>query len=143
MTSIFRPGLDIEQLRRFGQTNMADHLGIEFVEIGDDYLSARMPVDYRTVQPLGILHGGASATLAETLGSIASSLVLDPSSNQTPVGLEINANHIKSIRSGWVCGKATPLHLGRRTHVWEIRITDEDDGLVCISRLTVMIIDRK
>ena len=113
------------------------------MEKGDDYLIARMPVDARTVQPYGILHGGASVTLAETLGSIASFLTLDPSSNQTPVGIEVNANHIKSVKSGWVYGKVTPVHLGRKTHVWDIRITDENKSLVCVSRLTVMIIDKK
>lgn len=142
MSSIFKLDFNIEQLHDYHQNSIVALLGIEYVEKGDDYLIARMPVDARTVQPYGILHGGASVTLAETLGSIASFLTLDPSSNQTPVGIEVNANHIKSVKSGWVYGKVTPVHLGRKTHVWDIRITDENKSLVCVSRLTVMIIDK-
>jgi 1,4-dihydroxy-2-naphthoyl-CoA hydrolase len=143
MSSIFKLDFNIEQLQNYHQDSIVALIGIEYVEKGDDYLIARMPVDARTVQPYGILHGGASVTLAETLGSIASFLTLDPSSNQTPVGIEVNANHIKSVKSGWVYGKVTPVHLGRKTHVWDIRITDENKSLVCVSRLTVMIIDKK
>ncbi|MBK6796200.1 MAG: hotdog fold thioesterase [Acidobacteria bacterium] len=143
MSSIFKLDFNIEQLHDYHRDSIVALLGIEYVEKGDDYLIARMPVDARTVQPYGILHGGASVTLAETLGSIASFLTLDPSSNQTPVGIEVNANHIKSVKSGWVYGKVTPVHLGRKTHVWDIRITDENKSLVCVSRLTVMIIDKK
>ncbi|MBK7597513.1 MAG: hotdog fold thioesterase [Acidobacteria bacterium] len=143
MSSIFKLDFNIEQLRDYHQHSIVALLGIEYVEKGDDYLIARMPVDARTVQPYGILHGGASVTLAETLGSIASFLTLDASSNQTPVGIEVNANHIKSVKSGWVYGKVTPVHLGKKTHVWDIRITDENNALVCVSRLTVMIIDKK
>jgi 1,4-dihydroxy-2-naphthoyl-CoA hydrolase len=143
MSSIFKLDFNIEQLQDYHQDSIVALIGIEYVEKGDDYLIARMPVDARTVQPYGILHGGASVTLAETLGSIASFLTLDPSSNQTPVGIEVNANHIKSVKSGWVYGKVTPVHLGRKTHVWDIRITDENKSLVCVSRLTVMIIDKK
>lgn len=143
MASIFRVDFDIDQLGDYHRHSIVNHIGIEYVEKGDDYLVARMPVDERTIQPYGILHGGASVTLAETLGSIASFLTLDPDSHQTPVGVEVNANHIRSIRSGWVYGKVTPIHLGRKTHVWDIRITDEDGSLVCVSRLTVMIIDKK
>ncbi|MBK9708698.1 MAG: hotdog fold thioesterase [Acidobacteria bacterium] len=143
MSSIFKLDFNIEQLHDYHRDSIVALIGIEYVEKGDDYLIARMPVDARTVQPYGILHGGASVTLAETLGSIASFLTLDPSSNQTPVGIEVNANHIKSVKSGWVYGKVTPVHLGRKTHVWDIRITDENNALVCVSRLTVMIIDKK
>ena len=143
MSSIFKLDFNIEQLHDYHRDSIVALIGIEYVEKGDDYLIARMPVDARTVQPYGILHGGASVTLAETLGSIASFLTLDPSSNQTPVGIEVNANHIKSVKSGWVYGKVTPVHLGRKTHVWDIRITDENKSLVCVSRLTVMIIDKK
>ncbi len=143
MSSIFKLDFNIEQLHDYHRDSIVPLIGIEYVEKGDDYLIARMPVDARTVQPYGILHGGASVTLAETLGSIASFLTLDPSSNQTPVGIEVNANHIKSVKSGWVYGKVTPVHLGRKTHVWDIRITDENKSLVCVSRLTVMIIDKK
>ncbi|MBK8314627.1 MAG: hotdog fold thioesterase [Acidobacteria bacterium] len=143
MSSIFKLDFNIEQLHDYHRDSIVALIGIEYVEKGDDYLIARMPVDSRTVQPYGILHGGASVTLAETLGSIASFLTLDPSSNQTPVGIEVNANHIKSVKSGWVYGKVTPVHLGKKTHVWDIRITDENNALVCVSRLTVMIIDKK
>jgi 1,4-dihydroxy-2-naphthoyl-CoA hydrolase len=123
------------------QGTMVDHLGIEFIDIGDDFLKARMPVDRRTRQPLGLLHGGASVTLAETLGSTGAYLCLDPA-KQYCVGLDINANHVRGVSDGWVYGTARPLHLGRTTHVWEIRITSEDDKLVCISRITMAIMDR-
>jgi 1,4-dihydroxy-2-naphthoyl-CoA hydrolase len=114
-------------------------LGIELTERGDDYLSATMPVDERTRQPMGILHGGASAVLAETLGSSAASMCLDLSKEYC-VGLDINANHIRAVRSGTVTGVAKPLHIGRSTHVWEINIVDEKQRLVCISRLTMAIL---
>ncbi|RME61831.1 MAG: hotdog fold thioesterase [Caldilineae bacterium] len=117
------------------------HLGIEFVEVGADSITARMPVDHRTVQPFGLLHGGASVSLAETLGSMASFALVDPA-QYTVVGLEINANHVRSVREGWVTGVVTPIHVGRRTHIWQIRITDEQGRLVCISRLTVAVIKR-
>jgi 1,4-dihydroxy-2-naphthoyl-CoA hydrolase len=121
---------------------MVENLGIEFLETGDDYLKARMPVDHRTRQPMGLLHGGASVALAETLGSIGAYLCVDPL-KYVCVGLEINANHIRGVRSGWVYGLARPLHIGRTTHVWEIKITDEEDKLVCISRITIAILDRQ
>ena len=120
---------------------LVEHIGIEYTEIGDDYIKARMPVDSRTVQPARILHGGASAALAETVGSVAATLCIDMT-QQYAVGLDINANHLKSVRSGFVYGTARPVHLGRRTHVWEIKITDEAQKLVCISRLTLMIVDK-
>ena len=118
---------------------MIEHLGIEVVEIGDDFLQARMPVDHRTVQPQGRLHGGSSCVLAETVGSIAANLVID-SSEFLAVGLEINANHIRPVKNGYVYGTARPDALGRTTQVWTIRITDEEDRLVCISRLTMAVI---
>lgn len=118
---------------------MIEHLGIEIVEVGDDFLKARMPVDHRTVQPQGRLHGGASCVLAETVGSVAANLVID-SSEFLAVGLEINANHIRPVKEGYVYGTATPDALGRTTQVWTIRITDEQDRLVCISRLTLAVI---
>jgi len=118
---------------------MPEHLGIEITETGDDYLKARMPVDHRTRQPYGLLHGGASVALAETLGSIGAAFVIDRSQFYC-VGLEINANHVRGAREGFVTGIARPLHLGRTTHVWEIRITDEQEKLVCISRITVAIL---
>jgi len=116
-------------------------LGITFTEIGDDYLSGTMPVDGRTRQPLGYLHGGASLALAETLGSYASALCLDLDS-KTLFGQEINANHVRPVTEGRVTGTARPYHLGRTSHVWEIRINNEQGQLVCISRLTVSIQDK-
>ncbi len=119
---------------------MIEHLGIELTEIGNQYLCGKMPVDYRTIQPLGWVHGGAFITLAETLGSVASSLELDLD-KQYCVGIEINANHLKSVKSGYVHGKATPIHIGRKTQVWEVRITNDKDELVCISRMTLAVLE--
>jgi 1,4-dihydroxy-2-naphthoyl-CoA hydrolase len=124
-----------------GERTLAKLIGIEFTEIGDDFLRARMPVDDRTRQPYGILHGGASVALAETLGSTAAALAIDRS-KYSCVGQEINANHIRAVTSGYVIGTARPLHIGRRTHVWEIRIVDDQDRLVCVSRITMYIMDR-
>lgn len=121
--------------------SLASHLGMEFTEIGPDFLRARMPVDDRTRQIFGVLHGGASVALAETLGSVGAGLVIDPSTSMC-VGQEINANHIRAVKDGSVIGTASPIHLGKRSHVWEIRIVDERDKLVCISRLTVAVLDR-
>tara|TARA_R100001244_G_scaffold21547_2_gene22853 strand:+ start:497 stop:868 length:372 start_codon:yes stop_codon:yes gene_type:complete len=118
---------------------MVDHLGITVVGVTDNSLTARMPVDHRTLQPHGRLHGGASVALAETVGSIAANLTLD-SKEQIGVGLEINANHVRPVKEGFVFGTATPEALGRTTQIWSIRITDETDRLVCISRFTVAII---
>jgi 1,4-dihydroxy-2-naphthoyl-CoA hydrolase len=135
---IWKKELTVEKLQEFSGYTMVQHIGIEFTAVGDDYIEARMPVDGRTLQPFGLLHGGASATLAETLGSIGAYFCIEE--NKTCVGLEINANHIRSVRSGWVTGRALPLHLGRTTHVWEIRISDDQGDLTCISRLTLMIL---
>jgi 1,4-dihydroxy-2-naphthoyl-CoA hydrolase len=129
-----------ELLNEARTTTLAGHLGIEFLEIGDDYVKARMPVDVRTINALGILHGGASAAFAETLGGTAANLCVDRR-RKLCVGLEINANHVRSVKSGFVYGTAKPIHLGRFTQVWEIQICDEDRNLVCISRHTVAIID--
>ena len=142
MPSIFKREHNLEFLRGYGADSLSGHLGIEYVEAGEDYLLARMPVDERTRQPYGILHGGASVALAETLGSVASFLTLAPEDTRVPVGFEINANHLRPARSGWVYGRATPIHLGRRTHVWDIRISDEAGNPVCVSRLSVMLIER-
>jgi 1,4-dihydroxy-2-naphthoyl-CoA hydrolase len=119
---------------------LVEQLGIEFIAAGDDYTSAKMPVDARTRQPAGMLHGGASVVLAETLASWASSLTVDPSANHC-VGLEINANHVRAVASGWVIGTARPLHLGRSTQIWEVRIVDEQDRLVCVSRVTMAVLN--
>jgi len=118
---------------------MPEYLGMKWVEIADDFLKISMPVDEHTRQPYGVLHGGASCALAETLGSVASALVIDTKKFYC-VGLEINANHIKSISEGIVIGKCTPLHLGKSTHVWDIKIHDENKNLICVSRFTVAII---
>ena len=126
----------------FKQPSLASQLGIEFIELGDDYLRGRMPVDDRTRQPFGILHGGASVALAETLGSVAAGLVVDPEKYRV-VGQEINANHVRAITNGYVIGTARPVHLGRRSHIWEIRIVDEQDRLVCISRITMYVLEKK
>lgn len=135
-----KPNVDIEQLNAISTNTLAGHLGIEVTEAGEGYLIARMPVDHRTHQPFGILHGGASVVLAETLGSLASFLILEDPSHQRAVGLEINANHIRPVSTGWVYGRVTPIHTGRTTHVWDIRITDERSKLVCVSRLTIAVI---
>ncbi len=121
---------------------MVSHLGIEFTKIGEDFIEAKMPVDSRTHQPMGLLHGGASVALAETLGSVGASCCIDMSTSYC-VGLEINANHIKSMRSGFAIGVAKPIHIGKKTHVWEIRITNEQLELVCVSRITMAILDKK
>lgn len=134
-----------QTLAGFDQWNrhtMGEHLGMQYSEIGDDYLKATMPVDHRTHQPYGLLHGGASAALAETLGSVASALVIDPE-KFICVGIEINANHVRGVKSGFVTGTCTPIHIGATTHVWDIRIHDERNKLVCISRLTVAILKKK
>ena len=122
--------------------HMGDHLGIEFKDMGKDFLTATMPVDHRTKQPMGLLHGGASCVLSESLGSVASYLVIDPDKYDA-VGLEINANHIKSVTSGKVTGICKPLHIGKRTHVWQTDIYNDNNDMVCTSRLTVAIIDKK
>ncbi len=139
---MFPKDLSIDALNDLGKGNLSSHLGIEFIEIGKDYLVAKMPVDHRTIQPFGLLHGGASVALAETLGSVAATLTLD-NSKQAAVGLDINANHIRSARDGFVYGKTTPIHVGKRTHVWEIRIENEEKQLISICRITMAIIDKK
>ena len=134
--------IGLDTLEEKGKGTMNDFLGIEFTEIGKDYLRAKMPVNEKTRQAYGILHGGASVALAETLGSIASSLVLNPATHYC-VGMEINANHIRSVGEGFVHGVASPLHLGRQSHVWDIKIADDQGKLVCVSRLTVAILAKK
>jgi 1,4-dihydroxy-2-naphthoyl-CoA hydrolase len=138
----FNTHIALEQLQQLGKNTLGEHLGIVFTGIGNDYLQASMPVDHRTRQPYGILHGGASVALAETLGSIASAMVIDPAVSIC-VGLEINANHVRSVQSGMVIATCRPLHLGGQTHVWDIRIENEQQQLVCISRLTVAILHKR
>lgn len=118
---------------------MVEYIGITITELGEDFIRGTMPVDHRTQQPMGLLHGGASAALAETLGSLAANLVVD-NQKQYCVGLDINANHIRSARSGIVTGTARPFHLGRTTQVWSIEIVDEQNKLVCVSRLTMAVL---
>ncbi len=138
---MFNKSITLEFLGTLNPQTINTQLGIEFTEIGEDFITARMPVDHRTHQPFGILHGGASVVLAESLGSVASLLCLADPIKQRAVGVEINANHIRSVKEGWVYGRATPLHIGRTTHVWDIRITNEEDKLVCVSRLTIAVIN--
>lgn len=114
------------------------HLGIEFLEVGDDFIRARVPVDARTRQPMGILHGGVSVLLAETLGSCGAAFASPP--GHRAVGLDINANHLRSVSAGWVEGTARPVHIGRTTHVWQIELRDEQGRLTCISRITMAIL---
>jgi len=141
-TNIFDKNIHVSHLQKMSENTMVEHLGIEFLAVGGNTISAKMPVDHRTIQPMGLLHGGASLVLAETLGSVASSILIDLNTHFC-VGLEINANHLKSARNGFVIGTATPIHLGKKTHVWDIRISNEQDELICISRLTVAIIEKK
>jgi len=129
----------LERLTSLGKGCMPGHVGIEFVDCGDDWIRARMPVDVRTHQPFGRLHGGASVVLAETIGSMGGAMVVDPDKFVT-VGVEINANHLRPVRDGWVYATARPEALGRTIHVWSIRIEDEAGKLVCISRLTLAVI---
>lgn len=139
---IFNQNLDIDFLNNLSKDSMAGHLDIQFTKIGEDFIEASMPVDHRTKQPFGLLHGGASVVLAETLGSVAALCCID-TDTQYCVGLEINANHLKSVKDGRVRGIAKPLHIGRKTHVWEIKIYSETNALICISRITIAVLDKK
>jgi 1,4-dihydroxy-2-naphthoyl-CoA hydrolase len=138
----FNKEVTVDDIKDLGKGTMGEYIGIEWVQIGDNFVKAKMPVDHRTQQPYGLLHGGASCALSETIGSIASALVVDHS-KFVCVGLEINANHVRSARQGYVTGVATALHLGGSTHVWDVKIYDEQQKLVCVSRLTVAVIPRK
>lgn len=138
--SIFKTALSLDLLNNSLSQNMTHHLGIVFTEVGPDFLCAKMPVDHRTTQPYGILHGGASVVLAETLGSVAGYFCVDIS-KQRVVGLEINANHIRGVREGFVYGKTKPIHLGAKTQIWSIEIKNEVGQMVCISRITLAILD--
>ena len=142
MSIWFKKDITIPEFEHWSKNTMVEHLQIKITELGDNFIKASMPVDHRTHQPYGLLHGGASATLAETLGSVASALVIDRE-KFICVGIEINANHIRSVRNGLVIGTVTPIHIGSTTHVWDIRIHDENNKLVCVSRLTVAILEKK
>lgn len=137
----FRP-FTLEEVQQRGTGTMVEHINITITELGDDFLKGTMPVDHRTIQPMGILHGGASVALAETLGSLAANLVVDKDKKYC-VGLDINANHIRSARKGFVTGTARPFHIGSSTQVWSIEIVDEEGRLVCISRLTMAVLEKK
>jgi 1,4-dihydroxy-2-naphthoyl-CoA hydrolase len=139
--ALFNSSISLEALNKMSVNTMVTHLGIEFTQIGEDFIEAKMPVDHRTHQPMGLLHGGASVVLAETLGSVAATCCIDMS-RQYCVGLDINANHIKSVREGFVTGVTKPVHIGKRTQVWEIKITNGQHELVCVSRITMAVIDK-
>jgi 1,4-dihydroxy-2-naphthoyl-CoA hydrolase len=140
----FKKDVTLEEIiaQNLNAATMGTHLGMQFVELGNDFLKMSMPVDERTKQPYGLLHGGASCALAETVGSIASALVID-TTKQICVGLEINANHLRGVKEGMVIATATRLHIGSSTHVWDIKIHDEALKLICVSRLTVAILGKK
>jgi 1,4-dihydroxy-2-naphthoyl-CoA hydrolase len=142
MSIWFKKDWNIDKLNQFGINTMNELIGIRFTEVGENYLKAVMPVDNRTRQAYGLLHGGASVTLAETLGSVASIMVVDPEQYYC-VGVEVNANHVRSAKDGIVTGTATPLHLGLSSHVWEIKIIDKNDKLICAGRLTVYVKKKK
>ena len=139
---MWKSDYSIEQVNSMNKNTILETLGIEITEKGSDFLVGKMPVDSRTVQPMRILHGGANVVLAETLGSIASLMIINPE-EEISVGLDVNANHIRSVKSGWVKGTAKPISIGKKIHVWEIKITDDDDRLTCVSRLTVSILPKK
>jgi len=129
---------DLELANNICNNTLASHLGIEITEIGDDYIKAKMPVDHRTKQPMGLLHGGASVALSETIGSIAATLIIEDMSKETIVGVEINANHLKSVFSGFVHSITKPIRIGRTIQVWNTEIYNEKDELICVSKLTTM-----
>ncbi len=139
---IWKHQLTTAQINAAAANTAMEHVGIELTEIGTDYITARMPVDHRTKQPMGLLHGGASVLLAESLGSFASFLCIEDTSRYMAVGVEVNANHLRPVTQGFVFGTARPIRLGRLIHVWNIEIVDEENRLVCTSRLTIAIVER-
>lgn len=139
---IWKQSFTLEGLNQISQNTLAENLGIEFTEIGQDFLVARMPVDNRTVQPMRLLHGGASVAMAETMGSVASVLCLDDTDKLMPVGVEINANHLRPATKGFVYGTVKPVRIGRNMHVWNIEIKNEEDKLTCVSRITIAVVPR-
>ena len=132
----------LEKMSNLNQNTMATAIGLELTDIGNDYVCGKIPIDKRTIQPFGFLHGGASVTLAETLGSLAGQMQVNPE-REIVLGIEINANHIKSVKEGWVYGKASPIKIGKKNQVWEIQITDVGKKLVCISRLTLAVLKKR
>lgn len=139
---IFNTQVTLDILNKMSRNTMAEQIGILFTAIGEDYLEATMPVDKRTHQPFGLLHGGASVALAETMGSVAAHCCID-NNTQFCVGLDINANHIRGVKEGLVKGITKPVHIGKKTQVWEIKILNEKEELVCISRITMAVLDKK
>lgn len=133
----------LEALNNINKNTLGSHLGIEVIEVGEDYIKAKMPVDERTKQPMGLLHGGASVALSETMGSIASVLIIEDITKETIVGIEINANHLKSVKSGYVYSTTRPIRIGRRIQVWNTEIYNETNELICVSKLTTMRVERK
>ena len=136
--SLWKQAISVEALQAFSVNTAVSHLGIEFMEVGDDFIRARVPVDARTVQPYGLLHGGVSVVLAETLGSCGAAFAVPE--GYRAVGLDINANHLKGASSGWVTGTARPVHIGRTTHVWAIELHNDAGELTCVSRITMAIL---
>ncbi|MDB5036693.1 MAG: thioesterase [Bacteriovoracaceae bacterium] len=139
---IWRNKIDLKDVQKLCENTMVSHLGMEILELGDDFIRGRMPVDHRTKQPAGLLHGGASVALAESLASLAGNFIVD-SKNQMCVGVEINANHLKSTTKGYVEGISRPIHIGRTTQVWETKISRDDGELCCISRMTLAVVSKK
>ncbi len=135
-------GITPAGLNDFSKGCMVEHVGINFTEVGTDFIKAEMPVSHKTTQPFGLLHGGASVVLAETLGSVAASMIVTPKGKMA-VGLEISANHVKGKMEGVVTGVAKPVHIGRSTHLWEVKITDEEGKLICLSKITMAILDKE
>jgi 1,4-dihydroxy-2-naphthoyl-CoA hydrolase len=138
---IWRTEKTLDQIQEYGRNTLSDHIGIRMTELGPDYLRATMPVSRQTHQPSGVLHGGASVALAETVGSVAANLCVDMTTHMC-LGQEINANHLRGVSSGLVTATARPFHIGMRSHVWHIEIRDEHDRLVCVSRLTMAVVRR-
>lgn len=136
--SIWKTDVQLDKMKKHTKNTAVEHLGIEIFEVGDDYLKGRMPVDKRTHQPMGLLHGGASILLAETLGSYAAQFAAGD--GYYCVGQEINGNHLRGVSEGWVYGTAKPFHIGRKSQVWGIEITDEDGKMVCVSRITMAVL---
>ena len=138
MPALWKQTISVASLTDIHVNTAVAHLGIEFLEVGDDFISAKVPVDTRTRQPYGILHGGVSVVLAETLGSCGAAFASPV--GYRAVGLDINANHIRSVTNGWVTGTARPIHVGRTTHVWQIEMTNDAGQLTCVSRITMAIL---
>lgn len=140
--AIWKQSIDLDRINGWNRNTLVEHLGMQVTEVGEDFVRGSMPVDNRTMQPFGLLHGGASVALAESLGSLAANLVLE-ADREMAVGLDINANHVRAATSGRVVGTARPLHVGRSTQVWEIRIDDAEQNLICIARLTMAVVPRR